>query len=474
MRLNRAEAIELSLALAVVAWCGWRLSAGIGPAPSFDSDSGAPMLLVQGYGSGPFAFFYPGQDRGGAWPFLAARALRLTTPEAYHTFSTLGLLTALVPLSRLLGGPGLAVLALFPPLFLNRVVSTTVFEIGQPYLWQIVALCWAWWALRSSLGRGGAGPVAGLLLASSLASWISRLSLPALLGLLAIEAILARKRMFLAPLVAIGLGALVEGQLRRWHTWACLREYGDSFVVPMWLDRGYFGANLVSVLNGCWQTEMLVPLALGAALIFRPGADRRERANQAALVWLAVMTLPALVLVHHFRENLFAARYFAFPAFWAIAAATYGLATLAFAVLPRARMLALCGVLLVLALACPSSPRDALAGTRAEAARLSGAHPRVYLDGYWQTYLIASVAAPGRLVPLVVENEVNRFPMLRSALAVGAEVLAPCALAPEAGVASQYGAVLRRTAAPSIPGPRDPLCLYTVERPADPFRRASR
>lgn len=280
--------------------------------------------------------------------------------------------------------------------------------------------------------------------------------------------------MFLAPLVAIGLGALVEGQLRRWHNWACRKEFGESFVVPMWLDRGYFGANLVSVLNGCWQTGVLVPLVLSTALIFRPGADRPERANQAALVWLAVMTLPVLVLVHHFRENLFAGRYFAFSAFWAIAAATYGLATLAFAVLPRARMLALCGALLAVALACPISPRDALAGARAEAARLVGAHPRVYLDGYWQTYVTASVGERGQLIPLVIETEQNRFPMLRSALALGAEVLAPCALASEAGLARQYGAVLRRTGVPSIRGPGAPLCLFNVERSADPFHRAAR
>jgi hypothetical protein len=474
MRLNRTGAVELSLALAVVAWCGWRLSRGIGPAPSYNSDSGVTMLLVQGYGSGPFTFFYPGQDRLGAWPFLAARALRLRTPEAFHAFSTLGLLAALVPLSRLLGGVGLAVLVLFSPLFLNRVVVANVFEIGQPYLWQIVSLCWAWWALRSSLSRGGPWAVAGLLLASSLAIWLSRLSLPALLGLLVVEAILVRKRMILGPLVAIGLGALVEGQLRRWHRWACRREYGDGFVVPMPLDRGFFGTNLVSVLAGCWQTGIVVPLAVGTALLLRPGATRRERANLAALVWLAVMTLPALVLVHHFRENLFAARYFAFSAFWTIAAATYGLATLAFAVLPRARTIALCGLLLALAWVCPSSPGDALAGPRAEAARLAGAHPRVYLDGYWQTYVTASVGQRGQLIPLVIESEQNRFPMLRAALAVGAEVLAPCALAPETGVASQYGAVLRRIAAPSLSGLRGPVCLYAVERPAEPLRRPDR
>jgi len=471
---RRLEKVEPWLALAVVAWCGWRLAAGLGPDPYYNSDSGAPMLLVQGLGSGPFTLFYPGQDRFGAWPFLIARWLRLDSPEAYHAFSTIGLLSALFPLSRMLGSPGLALLTLVPPLFLNHVVSWNVFEIGQPYLWQIAALCWAWWACRAAVERSSPLRLAGLAVAASLAIWMSTLSIPALAGLLVIEAVRAKRWQLPGPLLAVGLGALVEGQLRRLYHAYCARNFGQAYLSVLRFDRWHVRPNLAAVATGCWNTGVALPLLVGTLLVVRPGLDRRARANQAGLVWLALVTLPALVLVQHFRASDFSARYFAFPAFWALTSTFHGAAVLVLELARRWRPAVLGVALVAVAIACPVSPAIPLADVRADAARLTGSAPRIYLDGYWETYLLASLAPRGALVPLPRQGQSNRFPMLQSALQPGREAVAPCRLDQGDGTAEQYGALLRRTEAAVLPGTREPLCLYGVERAASPLPRPRR
>jgi hypothetical protein len=455
------------LALGVALWCGWRLSRGIGPAPLYNSDSGVAILLAQGVGSWFFTLYYPAQDRLGGWPFWLARALHRGTPESFHAYSVLVLLSALVPLSRLVGGLPLAVLTLFPPLFLSQTAAQTFFNIGQPYLWQVAALCWAWWATRAVIEAGGGWRLAGLVLTSALAIWISPLSGPVLLGVWFIEAVRANRLRSLVPPAAIVLLGVGEWGMRRWQILRWLRRYGQYYVTSTRVDTGHLRANLRQVLGICWHEPVIVPLALGLALAFRPGAGRTERANQAVMLWLAGVTLPATILFEHFRVSEFSGRFFAFSAFWALAASTYGLATLTVERLPRLRVPLAAVMLAALALACPRSPTDPLAAPRADAARLSGTHPRVYLDGYWQTYVTASVAPPGALIPLPLERQHDRFPMLLSALTTGAEAIAPCALDRGSGLAEQYGALLGRLPGEAIPGPGDPLCLYRVERAAD-------
>ena len=92
------------------------------------------------------------------WPFLLGQWLHLDTPEAMHVLAVLALCSAMVPLAAVLESPALAVLTVLSPLVLSRPVAWNFFG-GQPYLWQVVALCWAWWACRGALtarrGRGG-------------------------------------------------------------------------------------------------------------------------------------------------------------------------------------------------------------------------------------------------------------------------------------------------------------------------------
>src|SRR5262249_60670827 len=117
----RGKAWTILPAVAVLAWCAFRIAHGVGPRPAYSSDTGVPLLLMRGLGDGAFTLFYPGQDRSGMWPYLLARWLRLETPEAFHLLSVLVLCTAALPLWRLLRNPALAVLTLFMPLALSPV-----------------------------------------------------------------------------------------------------------------------------------------------------------------------------------------------------------------------------------------------------------------------------------------------------------------------------------------------------------------
>jgi len=474
----RSSMLEKGAAALALGWCAFRLARGIGPVPFYNSDSAVPILLMQGLGDGPFTLFYPRQDRYGMWPFLLARAMHLGTPEAFHVFSVLFWCAAALPLVLLLESPALAIATLFLPIVLNNEVAWNFFQSGQPYLWQVSTLIWAWAACRVAVdGRTPVRRTVALVvfwLFGALLAWISTLGIPALLILVVIEAARARAGALRSArlVVALGLSALAEGQIRRLYNAFCRRTFGEKFLTVLKLDRGHLGANLASVLGTSRAVGLVVPLLLGVAVLPVPGRTRTERCHQLAFVLLAVYPLPAYVLVRHFRDNLFAGRYFSLCAFWAVAGAVYGAAVLLCHLAgerePALRLLILLGLVMTI----PASPADPLAGERLLAARLVGPGQRLLLADYWDVYVPASLAPPGTLLPLGREGNTNRFPALQDALRPGRVVLASCALDDVEGTMTQYGALLRRTPEPPIvAGQGGPWCLHWVERGARPIRQ---
>ncbi len=471
--------LEMGAAALALAWCALRLGRGLGPDPLYNSDAAAPILLMQGMGKGLLALYYPGQDRYGMWPFLLGRWLQLQTPEALHVLAVLTLCSAAVPLAAVLESPALAVLTVLSPVVLGHSVAWNFFG-GQPYLWQVATLCWAWWACRAALV---ARPrprrllaLAGFLAASLLSTWITTLSLPALVGLVVVEGVRARSTRVnaLAPVAVLGVVALAVGQMHRAYTEACKRAFGERYLTVLRLDIGHLRRNLVAVLSTAWHEGVVLPLLLGIAVLPMPGLGRTARANQVALVGLALCTLPAIVLIRHFRDNDFAGRYFSFAAYWAVAAAVHGAVALVgtFAG-PRLSLVRL-GAVAVLVAAVPRGPADPLAAPRQEAARLTGAVARVLLGGYWHVYVPASLAPHDALLPIPREGEYDRFPALRAELQPGREVLAPCAMDGAEGTVEQYGALLRRSAEAPLSAEGGPWCLHRVERPARPLRSSPR
>src|SRR6185295_18392489 len=238
---SRVEPWAAALALA---GCALRLGRGLGPAPFYNSDCAAPILLMQGMGEGAFTLFYPRQDRFGMWPFLLGRVLHLQTPEAYFLMSVLGLCSAAIPLSGVLGSPALAVLTLMVPFVVSHSVAWNFLQAGQPYLWQVVAMCWAWWACRRALGVRTAGArwlaLAGFAAAAALATWMNTASLAALLAVGALEAFRARARpgKVAAVLGGLGVAGAFDALLHRSYATDCLRQFGRTFVTPLRIARG--------------------------------------------------------------------------------------------------------------------------------------------------------------------------------------------------------------------------------------------
>ena len=470
------QRVEPWAAAAALGWCALRLGRGLGPAPFYNSDCAVPILLMQGLGEGAFTLYYPRQDRFGMWPFLLGRALHLTTPEAFHVLSVLALCSAAIPLSALLGSPAVAVVTLVLPFLLAHSVAVNFLQSGQPYLWQVVALCWAWWACRVALSgasrRTGGLALLGLGVSAALATWMNTASLAALLvvGLLEVLRARARPARALGPLLALGAAGGFEASLRgRYNAW-CQRTFGERFLTPLRLDHGHLLSNLTPVAISLRKEGGLWPLLIGAALLALPRRSRDERFNQLALLAFACSVLPGFVLVRYFRDNHFAGRYFSFPAFWALAAAVYGVVLLASTLARERQGLVRALGLGALVVCVPAGPADFLAPQREEARRLSAGGPAILLADYWEVYVPASLAPPGMLLPVGAESNFNRYPATQEELRPGRTVLARCALDAPDGTLQQYGALLRRTQDAPIPGAAGPWCRHLVERPARPVR----
>ncbi|HET6984603.1 MAG TPA: hypothetical protein VFI53_20835 [Myxococcaceae bacterium] len=470
-RWERFEPWAAGLALV---WCGVRLGRGLGPAAFYNSDCAVPILVMQGMGEGAFTLFYPRQDRFGTWPFLLGRALHLQTPEAFHVMSVLGLCSAAIPLAAVLGGPALGVLVLMVPFVVSSTVAWAFLQAGQPYLWQVVALCWAWWACRGALTATTRGrralSMAGFAIFTSLAAWMNTASLGMVLALAIVELVRARARLpaALSIVGALGLSAAFEAALHRWYNGYCLRTFGGTFLTPLRLDRGNLLTNAGMVGIRFFQTLGLGPwLVAGAAGAMGARGPRRSREqgyDQLALVLLAASVLPGLMLVRYFRENGFAERYFALPAFWALG--PFVLVTVdSLLAWGRVRRPWVLGVALVLlAVAVPAGPSDPLAGPRAEAARLAAEGPAVIVGEYLDVYVPASLAPRGVLVPIPRDGAFNRFPDLHPELRPGRVVLAPCAFDGPDGTLVQHRAVLRRVDGAPVEASGGPWCRHVVER----------
>ena len=427
---SRVEPWAAALALA---GCALRLGRGLGPAPFYNSDCAAPILVMQGMEKGAFTLFYPRQDRFGMWPFLLGRALHLQTPEAYHSLSVLGLCSAAIPLSGVLGNPALAVLTLMVPFVMYAVRSGVALPPGGP----AVPLAGRGDVLGVVGLQGGAHrphrqePLArarrlrGGLVAGDLDE---HRDLAALLSVGVLEAFRARARPGRVAGMLAGLGAAgaFDAGLRRRYAVECLERFGRTFVTPLRIDRGHVLANLGPVLASLRHEGGLWPFLVGAAAIAAPRRTRAERLDGLALLLFGLSVLPGLVLVRYFRDNQFAGRYLSLPTFWALAAAVHGLLLVACSAgrtTPAGRARA--RPLRAGRHGATVPSRNPLAEARADAARLAAAGPAVLLADYLDVYVPASLAPPGVLVPVGAEGNLDRFPGDRGRAPPGHDGLRP-------------------------------------------------
>src|SRR5262249_18404574 len=144
------------------------------------------------------------------------------------------------------------------------------------YLWQVVTLCWAWWACRSALeGRTRGGRLLALLsfaLLAWLAAWLNTASLGMLLVLAVLELLPARARPAagLGVVSARGVAGAAEAGLHRWYNAYCVRTFGRPFITPLQVDHGHLLANVGLVVAALARTGGLWPWLIGAASLAVP------------------------------------------------------------------------------------------------------------------------------------------------------------------------------------------------------------
>ncbi len=504
----------------VLAACGgtylWALAPGSGAAPPFGSDAAVPVLMCNDPRFDLFHLYYYGQDRFGAWPFWAASAAGKLlgfawTPAALHVWLTLWLLAGVVPAVRLggkrpvLGGLGWLAIVGFP-----GAVRYQLSDLAQPYAWQLPALVWAWWGLRRWAETPRPGRAAAAFVPALLAVWTSTLSLPLLVALAVLEAFRHEARpgwrgagRALLPVLAAGTTELA---MRIAYHRAGRRLYGDPFVTRIHLDWGHLEGNFVAVgrrllaPDGWPWLSLAIAFAAVAIAAWRSSREDGERRDLSALTLgmalLSLLPIPVLVAVNHVRVNFFYDRYFTPTLGFARGAAWAGAALAAALVFRserwRRRVEAVAVAMLAAALVAglPRRSPDPDYARRSETARalLAKAPGSPLLDGYWGSYVLAALAPPRALVPIVTEGEQNRtpfdLPALRSARTVvvgsGGKLAAILKPRPPTWL-WQYGVVLRLVEPELYASGPDTFALYRnatadglpFEGPAAPLSLAS-
>ncbi|HZH02566.1 MAG TPA: hypothetical protein VEY30_02200, partial [Myxococcaceae bacterium] len=317
---------------------------------TWNSDAAIPVLQSNDPDFDAFRLYYFGQDRFGAWPWLASQAVRALTGFVWTpwrafllqaAWACLGAV-ALCGLHRRAGpvlGATYAALALGSPL-----LPQELFGLGQPYGWQLTALFFGWGAGKRWLEAmddlrpprtvalwGGAAVFWAVL-----ACWTSPVSVPLLLlggwaeaarlGWLA-PARQFRVRWAIWASVPAAVGYAVERELRHLFHRFSLKQFGHAYPTEVRLDVGHLKDNFVAVAAqlGAHPLAPLAGFGVGAALV-SAGAlavvRRRGRVSLEVLpaveaavtsVSLAAAGLANAAIataVRHTRMNNYALRYF--------------------------------------------------------------------------------------------------------------------------------------------------------------------
>lgn len=480
----------------------------VGP---LDSDMAIAVLMAN-RSSGVWLFdaYYFGQDRLGAWPYLLERWVgqglgmewAAASLQQVHVGAALLAGLWLLGLGGRAGQVGAAAWAL--AVVAHPSASSMVFNLGQPYAWQLLALFGAWAVLHRQLSasHGCAARLGALWGLGTLSVWSSPVSGPLLLWLLAVEVAGRwepqpwRERLRRALPVALALGAalLAERRLRVAYRSAAHQAFGHSYRTGVRLDTEHLADNaraLAEVLlqGGGWLTLALAAAGVGALLVLRLRALRGgppEQAPQAPLAWqplvlalgasgMAAINYAICVAADHVRLNEYNPRYLTPTSMLlGLAAAWVGLA-LWEVLLSRTALAPVGAPLLALGLlgaAHWSLPAEARVPAQAELERtarlLEGqGRPRLLLGEYWRTYVYAALARSGSVVAIPAEGQYQRTPFDLGRLHEADEVVVNHAGLSDFGPAEaphpllfQHGALLRLVRPAS---PAEGFSLYTRE-----------
>lgn len=431
--------------------------------PAFNSDNGVPVMMCNADEWNLFHFYYYGQDRFGAWPFLLARVVgkvlgTQVMPEHLHVWLTAWLLAGAFVVGAL--ARGLRLLA--AGLYIAVVVAIpslryVLFELAQVYPWQLTSLLLAWWSVRrhndtlAALAPGEAPSRrtvrwgrARTFLLSFLTIWSSTVSGPLLVLVAGVEALRTK---LLAPerftrkqtlrrwgdaVLVIGAAYLVETLIRGRYSSYSKRHYGIRYRTNLGIDWAYLGENTRAIFGQVWNSQTLPLLvagtvgAIAAAVLawrlLRGRAPREPLLLEGAMLvlgtWvLGAAHLPLLIVLNHVRHNAYHERYFTplflFGAF--AGALSLALAASRVPALARLRPRVLAGVgavsLAGAAWAMPApQPSPYVSELRDTAERLARRMPGVpVVGGYWDTYVWPPLQPrESAIIPIPREGDYQR------------------------------------------------------------------
>lgn len=404
-----------------------------------------------------FRLYYFGQDRFGAWPFLAMavfyRAFGVHwSPEAMYTVqfswvvAGLVALGALVPSHRYLV-PTLALLVVVttPPLYQN------ILSLDQPYGWLVTPIVAGWYCVRRFYAVRSWWLAAAFAAIVFLASWLSPLAVYIFAVIVAVEWVRAfggrvrSKRALTAlfpPGLALALGFVGQNDIKAVYHRHILAEYGRAdYITPLAVDWQHLAPNVEQIADRWAATPWVFTVVSSVALcglliawlfrarlpfVARCGQHMPQKRDLLALAVgataIAALNFAAASAVEWVRLNDFDVRYLTLAMlFWPLSFLALALLALPARVRHPMALLALAATLAVV----PNFDSNAEYAKRKAVARaLAGEAPsQVLLGSYWGTYVFSALALPDEVIPVPAEGEEDRMPWTVSGLIEAEEIV---------------------------------------------------
>ena len=408
----------------------------------FSSDTAIPILMINADYFSPFSLYYWGQDRFGSWPFLIFRAIgrvfsihwsAVAVATGMYLFVHLCMLayfwSARNGAWELLAG--YAILHFWPG------VATFIFDLSQPYGWQLGSLFLCFRA-ADGLYTGRSKKWISLILFAIfafLSIWLSPSSV-IFIGVYVSRALLAFPRFpsrWIPALATLGIVYQAHTWLRQAVVDYNLQHFLYSFETPLQWDFSKLELGIRSILERnlfFWELALWAGIGILALIYIRRIVGGKSLNKEwAAIAWIlaSFAFLLALAPLNWFELNQFAARYIVLPRYFLpLGAALLFFHWLrGFTRLPRFFYNLVAGAALIPLFICfPVGHHTSAYAIRIkEADFLEQRFPGIPIMGnYWNTYVYSALQEHPNL-PQPGLDEYTRTPFLRPEILESTELI---------------------------------------------------
>lgn len=425
----------------------------------YNSDASFPVVMSNSTEFNPYWLYFLGQDRFGAWPFLAMRLVRFLCGIFWTPAGVSAGMIAVFSLSLLCLAflfrryYTVAILGFATVAILNDGLRHFLFDIAQPYAWQIPTVLVTWCMFRSFIDKARSTTairrtlVSLLFLFALLSIWMSLASFPMILSIAVVEVLLSKRNQqsswrsynlkgFVPPFVAIGLAACVEKVFRVLQGSYTQKQFPNIKIhTNLQLEFGRVFSNFHQLFrtlskNG-WAGLYSVGFITFLILLTLQMRGRRFAASNdddddcrdfrvvTQLFLLGLVNFVLLALVSWVRLNGYSLRYMA-PTILFWGAASYVSIAQLLALLLKGKKRLVLGLLSIVALAIlvanlPTRNVHGFLPKAIDAAKeMERIAPHAILTGgYWGTYVFTSLQQKAPLIPAPFEWETSRTPWTR-------------------------------------------------------------